>query len=207
VSKTLLLLVDDDTFARTALSGALSGLGYHIAAFPNAAEAVEFANSNHPQVALLDLDLGFGPSGIDLSFVLRKRQPRIGIVFLTSYSDPRLLTIGNVELPKGARYFVKSELRDLGTLDLLIKQAESQPLKTSRKVPRVEKKLTATQIQILRMISNGSSTNQIASELGISTKSVEAVISRLNNNFGNERTQVNKRVNLVNLYYRLIGKL
>ena len=66
------LLVDDDLFTRTALSAALSTRGINVlAATDNAADALKNLNELNPEVAIVDLDLGPGPSGIDICHALR----------------------------------------------------------------------------------------------------------------------------------------
>ena len=53
------------------------------------AEAVTSFENNHPNVVMLDLDLGYGPTGLDLARAFRIRNPNVGLVMLTSYSDTR----------------------------------------------------------------------------------------------------------------------
>lgn len=201
------LLVDDDTFTRTALMGALAGVGYQVQSLAAAAQALSFSQTNRIDVAILDLDLGPGPTGIDLAHLLRRINSNLGLIFLTSYSDPRLLTSTDIELPIGARYLMKSKLSELGSLITLIDQTVAYPLKTSHKAPDAEVKLNRNQIQILRLVAAGWSTNQIAENLNLSVKSVEATISRINRNLGISDTDQNKRVKLAKMYYQLIGKL
>lgn len=201
------LLVDDDTFTRTTLSAALSGAGYRVHPIGAAAPAVSFAQANLIDVAILDLDLGPGPTGIDLAHLLRRISGNLGLIFLTSYSDPRLLTTAELELPIGARYLLKSKLTELTSLITLIDQTIAYPLKTSHKAPVVDIKLNRNQIQILKLVAAGFSSNQIAENLNLSVKSVEAAISRINSNLGISDTDQNKRVQLAKIYYQLIGKL
>lgn len=204
-----LLIVDDDNFARTTLSGGLTAMGYQVIASVSAANQALAATYDHePDVALLDLDLGPGPTGIDLSVLLRKRYPNVGIIFLTSYSDPRFLTTDVSSLPTGSRYLTKTALTNLAMLTNLINQTQAAPLKTSRKLPKSETRLSDKQLNILKLLAAGKTTSQIAESLNISIKAVEGTISRLNNNLGlaHEGTE-NRRVQLVRAYYRMIGKL
>ena len=201
------LLVDDDTFTRTTLAAALSGAGYRVHPIAAAAPAVNFAQTNLIDVAILDLDLGPGPTGIDLAHLLRRISANLGLIFLTSYSDPRLLSTAELELPIGARYLLKSKLTELTSLITLIDQTIAYPLKTSHKAPVVDVKLNRNQIQILKLVAAGFSSNQIAENLNLSVKSVEAAISRINSNLGISDTDQNKRVQLAKMYYQLIGKL
>jgi DNA-binding NarL/FixJ family response regulator len=75
-------------------------------------------------------------------------------------------------------------------------------------VPKSEFHLSENQIEVLKLIAEGKTTNQIAEELTITPKAVEGVISRINSNLGliNSESK-NPRVQLVRTYYKLIGKL
>lgn len=203
-----LLIVDDDNFSRSTVTGALSMMGYQVIAAAAANQAITDLAESSLDVAILDLDLGTGPTGIDLAFILRKKQPNLGLVFLTSYSDPKFLNARYSELPTGARYLTKSNLTNLTQLVILINQAHASPLKTSSKAPKSEYRLSGNQVEILKLIADGNTTNQIAEQLMITPKAVEGVISRINSNLGLTHLDTNnRRVQLVRAYYKLIGKL
>ncbi len=207
VPQTRLILVDDDNFARTALSGALSGAGYEVKSFRSAADALNFESNAQSSIAILDLDLGPGPSGLDLAHILRRKNPQLGLIFVTSYTDPRLLGTTSETMPPGSRYIVKSQLDDLNHLLKIIEQTKVSPLRTSRKTPTPGTKLSRNQIQILRLVAGGKSTRDIADYMDISIKSVESTISRINAYLDGEDEDQNKRVRLAKLYYKLIGKI
>jgi DNA-binding NarL/FixJ family response regulator len=203
-----LLIVDDDNFSRSTVIGALSMMGYQVVAAAAANQAIVDLAESSLDVAILDLDLGTGPTGVDLAFILRKRHPNLGLVFLTSYSDPKFLNARYSQLPAGARYLTKSNLTNLSQLVMLINQAYVSPLKTSSKVPKSEYRLSGNQVEILKLIADGKTTNQIAEQLMITPKAVEGVISRINSNLGLTHLDTNnRRVQLVRAYYKLIGKL
>lgn len=201
------LLVEDDSFARTTLSQVITNFGYHVKSFSQASMAIECAREHKFQLALLDIDLGPGPSGIDISFILRRLQPQIGLMFLTSYSDPRFVGTGKNDLPQGSRYLIKSKLTEISALENVIEQTIQYPLRTSRKIPKSEVALTRTQFETLKLVAEGKSTEQIAQELGVTEKSVEAIISRIHSNLNIADANQNKRVRLTNFYYKLIGKI
>ena len=67
--------------------------------------------------------------------------------------------------------------------------------------------LTETQIDILRLVSEGQTTASIAKERNVSEKSVEAALSRTYSALGLERSPgLNPRVQLTRAYFRLAGK-
>ena len=202
------LLVEDDTFARTTMAAALAAAGLDIALATNQpAAAVRACGERRVDVALLDLDLGPGPTGIDLAVLLRRTQPDIGILFLTSYSDPRLLGSGNQSLPAGARYLTKSKLEDMRPLLSLIAQVAASPLRAPAAKSSGEFDLTDHQITVLQLVAEGLSSGEIAQRLGVSQKAIEASISRINVALGIEKTKSeNVRVQLARSYFRLTGR-
>ena len=106
-----LILVEDDAFTRATLGDALAHQGFDVKArVATAAEALAAQKECDPQVAVLDLDLGIGPTGIDVAIALRSRNPKIGIIFLTTYKDPRLIESNLPSLPEGAIYLNKMEM-------------------------------------------------------------------------------------------------
>ncbi len=46
-----------------------------------------------PDVAIIDIDLGYELGGIDAAFALRKINPTLGIVIVSPYSDPERLSM------------------------------------------------------------------------------------------------------------------
>lgn len=59
----------------------------------NRDSAVERAVLLRPDVAIIDIDLGYELGGIDTAFALRKINPTLGIVIVSPYSDPERLAM------------------------------------------------------------------------------------------------------------------
>ena len=107
------LVVDDDSFTRTTLKSTLAALDCKVVAEADAAgAALRMVAKARPDVALLDLDLGEGPTGIDLAHALRRSLPEIGIVMLSAYEEPRLMGAGQQPLPERSLYLVKRTITD-----------------------------------------------------------------------------------------------
>ena len=197
------LVVDDDDFTRSTLAPALERHGFIVTAVATAREAL--ALDELPPLALLDLDLGQGPTGIDLAVELRVRQPRIGLVLLTSYDDPRLLSGSLPAMPAGVRYLRKRDVTDIRLVVTTLAAARSAPLSPARG-SRVE--LTSTMLDVLRMVAEGLSTQEIARRREVSPKAVEATITKLCEYFDLDRQPShNQRVRLVAEYYALTGQV
>lgn len=200
------LLVEDDSFSRTLLSNLLSSEQLAATSVSSAKAALELLATESFQVALLDIDLGPGPTGIDLAHAMRERQPSLGIVFLTSFIDHRLSKAGDLRLPQGARYLTKGELEDGGRLIAAVLSAAleplSQPSPTKAKVP-----LSSHQLAVLRLVAAGLTNAEIARQLGVSQKGVEHVISRMLIKLQVPKDEkLNPRVLLTQAYADLSGK-
>ena len=67
--------------------------GFQVKSASNAAEARSATKDFGPRVAILDIELGDGPSGIDLAHILRLQFPKIGLIFLTHIPEPRVVGV------------------------------------------------------------------------------------------------------------------
>jgi len=154
----------------------------------------------------LDLDLGPGPTGFELAQVLRREFPRIGLVFLTSYSDPRLVGVRQASIPPGSRFLKKADLDDTSQLVTVILQAKNRPL-DRQSYSFGGSPLTDSQLSLLKLVARGMSTREIASELGLSEKTIEASISRVHKVLDLRPTLgPSKRISLVRAFYAITGR-
>jgi two-component system nitrate/nitrite response regulator NarL len=203
------LLLEDDDFIRMALVDALTLHGLELVAnCKTAPEAIAASKKLDPQVAILDLDLGRGPTGLDVARSLRKVNPQIGIVFLTSFSDPRFVVSGNQGAPAGSQYLVK---RSVGSVATILEAIQLSL--TSRKVSRWGPdasddfgKLTESQVATLRLVAEGYSNLEIARKRSITEKSVEQQVGRIAKRLGIEKKlDRNMRVSIAQAYFRQAG--
>jgi len=201
------MVVEDDPLLRALISSALHSGGLEVVgSVASATDALHVAKKKPLNVAVLDLDLGPGPTGLELSIVLRRDYPNLGIVFLSSYQDPRLLTSRWDNAPVGARYIRKDSIDDVRVLVSLILHAAHSPLKATSRPEAPEQLFTHTQLEVLRGVAEGRSTKEIAVSLGVSNKAVEASISRVHRILGiTPESGVKKRVSLVNAFYGMTG--
>ncbi|HVW69583.1 MAG TPA: response regulator [Steroidobacteraceae bacterium] len=80
------LLVDDDRLYLQTLQRSLRKRGVHTAVATTLAAAIELANTQPLEFALVDLRLG-SESGLELIEPLRRAQPRLRIVLMTGYAS------------------------------------------------------------------------------------------------------------------------
>ena len=201
------LVVDDDAFARTLLASTLTQLGFRVVAdVATVATAMEAAREHQPAAALLDLDLGEGPTGIDLAHGLRRLNPRIGIVMLTSYEEPRF--IGSNRLPPaGSRYVVKRHLQDVADLaDELSLAMSSAASGVSADLPRTEQPLSPAMLEVMRLVAAGYANAEIARRQHLTEASVAKAVARIIKQLGIQAgAEQNQRVLIADAYRRLVG--
>lgn len=204
-----LLVVDDDPFMRSVLGSALSTRGWTVTVCAAAAEAVSFATTSRVDAALLELELVPGPDGVDLAVALRRHDPLLPIVILTSYQSPQLLDIGHGSLPVGVRYVMKSSVKQLDDLDVQLQMAMRHPLDVTAPAPLAVlaasgQRLSNRQLEIMRCVSAGHGNAEIAAHLGMGEAAVEKAVSRLIRQLGLDRDpRRNKRVLVAQAYFHL----
>ena len=203
------LVVENDPFTLASIVGALEYQRVSVVARATAAhEALELQVEHLPDVALLDLDLGQGPSGVDLAHALRIRQPELGLVILSTYRDPRLMAPGTVSPPQGTAYLSKSDVTDFSLVVASVVSVARNPLAKRAPALRSLPPLTSGQLDVLRLVADGMSTQAIAEERQVSIKAVEQAISRLSEVLEIPRgSSSNQRVQLARAYLELAGKL
>ena len=204
-----ILVVDDDPFALTTLCATLEYLRLEVVARATSArDALALQATSSAQVALLDLDLGPGPTGIDLAHALRLQQPDLGLVVLSTYRDPRLVAPGSIAPPTGTSYLAKGDVSDVLQLRQVITAVVREPLRQRQWLQDTLPELSDLQLQVLRALAAGFSTQAIATERGVSISAIEQTITRLYEVFDMPRDpEHNQRVRLARAYLELAGKL
>jgi DNA-binding NarL/FixJ family response regulator len=214
-------IVEDDPFTRTMLVATLRAQGVEVVietATPS--EALALAPLRRPRVALLDLHLGAGPTGIELAHALRTIDPRIALVILTSFDDPRLLSTRLPDPPRGTRYVTKRQIESVEVLVRVLKEAvdamgsqEGARTAARRSSGRVRASdagrvvdLTDSQLETLRLLAEGLSNAHIAERRSVTERSVETTIGRIARALGlaHDATR-NQRVHMARVYLRSTG--
>lgn len=205
-------LVEDDAFTRLTLASSLRVQGIQVVIDTgSASEALKEFSEARPHVALLDLHLGKGPTGIDLANAFRYLSPQIGLVFLTSFEEPRLLNPSLPPLPFRSVYLNKSKINDIWTILEALKASVSKDAKlpsTPRGLESPIAALSDVQLETLRLMAQGLSNAEIAKRRTVTEKSVELAISRLAKTLGVEKdSTINQRVHMANVYFRALGQM
>lgn len=200
------LLVEDEAMSRTLLAGVLRSAGFEVAECASAAEATKTFRRFDPDALVSDIDLGFGPSGLDLIVSLSTQNPYLAVVVLSNYAitpDYR-----HPALSKAA-YLRKMELSDtamlIDALEAVLRDREPETTAASKTIGPLDR-LTPSQVQVLRMIAEGLSNAEIAERRQSSLRAVEHLVQRTFAALELEADpSVNMRVAAARVYIREAG--
>jgi len=194
------LVVEDDALTRTLLDRACESLGYECRSVATATQARAAWQEGSFSIGLIDLDLGPGPTGIDLARVLHLDRPDARLIILTSYTDIRL--VGNLpEIPPDVTVTTKQSVESIDVLRDLLEGIDGS---TS---PDEDDSLSASQVELLRLVAAGQTNAQIARAMWLSLPGVEKALGRLAQRLNIvDASAHNRRVLLVQEFYRRTGR-
>jgi len=158
-------------------------------------EAIRLANELHPDVVLMDLRMP-GMGGLQAMEYLRKDQPELPVVILTTYNEDELMKQG---LRAGARgYLLKDTDRQslFNALQAAVRgetllkpeilgRLLAEPERGSQHIsPRRGLQLTDRENAILAAVAQGDRNKEIALHLGITERTVKAHLASIYNKLG-----------------------
>jgi DNA-binding NarL/FixJ family response regulator len=204
------LVVEDEPLLRQLLAERLSVAGFNVASAANVAEARKVANDADPDLALIDIDLGDGPNGIDLAKILEDSDKGIAIVFLTHIADPRLLGISKNQMPKNYAYLLKSKMSDpkslVQVIEKVLRDEVSPSIQENLNPNHPFTTLSRPQLEVLKLLATGLTATQIAEQRGTTPRAVRNIISRACTAAGIDATDsVNNRLLAIREYIRFAG--
>jgi two-component system NarL family response regulator len=205
-ARASVLLVDDHALLRTGVANIINQEAdlQVVAEAGNGEEALAAYDRHHPDVTLLDLRMPV-MEGVEVVRRLRERDPRARVIVLTTYDTDEEISRA---LKAGAKAYV---LKDISADDLVacIRDvlagksylAPAAAAKLAEGVTRVH--LTPRELAALRLMADGKSNKEIASELGISDRTVKTHLGHLFEKLGvtsrTEAVKVSTRRGLVRL--------
>jgi len=196
-----LIIIEDEHLLRDLLHTTLSAVDGVIVAGTYAAgqPAYREMDRTQPHVALLDIDLGPGWTGVETGLRMRDKQPDLGIVLLSNHASWDVIETLPEAYLGGWSYLLKKSVRNLPTLVRAIRGARDHlmvldPLVVERALNRKNtplRDLSSRQVDILSLVSQGYTNAAIAKTLFLSEKSIEnqltAIYAALSINSGNPR--------------------
>jgi FixJ family two-component response regulator len=173
--KGTVYVVDDDEAVRDSLQWLLEGKDYRVRCFDSAESFLSRYDAREVACLIVDIRMG-GMSGLDLQNRLIERQSPLPIVFITGHGD---VPMAVDTMKKGAMDFIQKPFKEEALVSLverMLEQAKTtfaqHQLTASRDA--LLGKLTSREAQVLERIVAGRLNKQIADDLAISIKTVEA---------------------------------
>lgn len=168
-------VVDDDEAVRDSVQWLLEGQDYRVRCFESA-EAF-LARYDPREVACLIIDIRMdGMSGLELQDRLNERHSPLPMAFITGHGDVPLAVD---TMKKGAMDFIQKPFNEdhlMPLVERMLEQARTAFAEHQQAASRdaLLAKLTGREAQVLERIVAGRLNKQIADDLGISIKTVEA---------------------------------
>lgn len=168
-------VVDDDDAVRDSVQWLLEASRYRVVGFDSAEKFL--ANHDPAAIAVAIFDVRMpGMSGLELQEQLIARKSHLPIIFITGHGD---VPMAVSTMKKGAVDFIEKPF-DQAALKALVERmlAETREHASATERQRLNQtllsKLTPREQQVLERIVAGRLNKQIADDLGISIKTVEA---------------------------------
>ena len=168
-------VVDDDEAVRDSLQWLLEGKDYRVRCFDSAESFLSRYDPREVACLLVDIRMP-GISGLELQDRLIERKSPLPIVFITGHGDvPMAVTT----MKKGAMDFIQKPFKEdqlVGLVERMLEHAKDSFADHQLAISRdaLLSKLTLRESQVLERIVAGRLNKQIADDLGISIKTVEA---------------------------------
>lgn len=168
-------VVDDDKNFRKSLTWLIESVGIKAEGFGSAQEFLDGLDPDAAGCVVLDVRMP-GMSGLDLLEQLREKNTDIPVIVMTAYADVPMAVRA---MKTGAIDFLQKPFSDQVLLDriqrTLSDNSEKRDLRARNKeIDTRFSQLTKRERQVMQLVVDGSSSKQIAEELGVSFKTVES---------------------------------
>ena len=173
--KCTIYVVDDDEAVRDSLQWLLEGKGWHVRTFDSAESFLKHFDPSEVACLFVDIRMG-GMTGLELQDRLIERKSPLPIVFITGHGD---VPMAVDTMKKGALDFIQKPFDEsalVSVVERMLEHARTAFTDQQQAATReaLLAKLTGRESQVLERIVAGRLNKQIADDLGISIKTVEA---------------------------------
>jgi DNA-binding NarL/FixJ family response regulator len=195
-AKTTVLICEDHRVVADAL-GTIVGLepDLELVAAPTAdpEEAISISSASHPDVVLMDIELGGPMDGLEATRRIKELSPASNVVILTAHDADALLVEA---LEAGAVGFLHKSEAIEGVIDAVRQAADGSPLIDPARLPallhRIAREreakrdeqllvaqLTGREREILQLLARGQSTEAVSAGLHISSHTVQTHVRNI----------------------------
>jgi two-component system, NarL family, response regulator NreC len=184
---TRLVLADDHVLVRQGLRKLLESAGFVVAGeAADGREAVRLVRSENPDVAVIDIGMPLF-NGLNAALELTHSSPQVRLVVLTQYDEAQYVAEalrcgvrGYVLKNQAARDLVRA-IEGVCRGEVYLSPGVASAVAEAYAAPGhgADDGLSVRERQVLQLIAEGTSTKDIAVQLGISAKTVESHRSKL----------------------------
>ena len=173
--KGTVYVVDDDDAVRDSLQWLLEGKGYRVRCYDSAESFLSRYDAREVACMFVDIRMG-GMSGLELQDRLIERKSPLPIVFITGHGD---VPMAVESMKKGALDFIQKPFQEDALESVVERMLERAKVsfaayQSASTRESLLGKLTNRENQVLERIVAGRLNKQIADDLNISIKTVEA---------------------------------
>jgi DNA-binding NarL/FixJ family response regulator len=201
VNKIRVLIIDDHPLFRQGIRWNLDDAGDMevIGEAENGQEAIKLTERLSPDVVLVDINLP-GLNGLEVARVIKRRDPRVGIIVISVYEDDdqlfQAIKVGAAaysskdvnpadllhyirEVARGRYLINDSVLAKPNVATRVLHQFRELAATDDEQTTALFAPLTSREIEILDCIARGLSNKEIANELSISGQTVKNHITSI----------------------------
>ena len=179
-SGSTVFIVDDDATLRKSIRWLVESVGLTVKAYPSAEAFLAEFDASMPGCLVLDVRLG-GLSGLDLQQELSQRGSRLPIIVISGFAE---VPTAVRALKAGAFDFIEKPFSEQQLLDRIREAIETDRKGRDDEALRKEVEarvalLTRREREVMDMVVAGKASKVIASDLGLSPKTVEVHRARV----------------------------
>ena len=195
--KSRIFVVDDHPLVREGLTNLINGQDDLIVCgeAKNSAQAIDRIIKTQPDVALIDISLE-NESGLELVKQLARQFPQVALIVLSMHDEG---LYAERALRAGARGYVMKHQTSTSVLASIRRVLAGEIYVSERIVNKMAlrlapsresfarspiERLSDRELEIFRLLGHGRTTSQIAADLNLSLKTVQAYCARAKEKFG-----------------------
>jgi two-component system, LuxR family, response regulator FixJ len=194
--QTIVYLIDDDEAVREGLALLITTIGLKVQAFASPFAFLEQLDPEALGCLVVDVRMP-GMSGLELQELLRQRNIDLPVVVITGHGD---VNLARRAFLGGAVEFLTKPIDEQTLIETLQRAVRSlirsrERLGIARQAREHLSKLSARELEVLRLMVDGLTNKQIARNLKLSPRTVETHRAHLL-----EKLEVDSLAGLVRLY-------
>lgn len=200
-----IVVVEDEPILGSLISDRLRLIGFESWHAIDAFEAKNLVLQHDADAMIVDLDLGSGPTGMELVLSVSALNPNLGFVLFSNFTPTPWELSSATNLTFVRKKDVKQFHELLQALEAVLRYAPTAGTEMGSSPATELSTLTGKQLKTLELMALGFSNPEIAKELGVSKGAVEQTAKRIYTALGLSEKGKNRRVQAVQLFNRNMG--